>query len=120
MFDLLKELTLEPLIYEAGGLLFAFALLGLAHTMRRLLVLIGRSGLWILPLAGALLMVVVVALHFYASEMYPLVHANDPNWMLAIYQFRFIALLAMLGSAILTLSGTAVLWVWLTGLRGSA
>ncbi len=116
MFDVLKELTIEPLIYEAGGLLFAVSLLGFAHTMRRLLYLTGRSGLWILPLLGALLMVVVVALHFYAAEVYPLVHANDPNWMLAIYQFRFVALLAMLGSAILTLAGAGILWVWLTGL----
>src|SRR5678810_1099646 len=96
MVEGLKELTVEPLIYEAGGLIFAFALLGFAHTTRRLVALTGRTGLWVLPLLGALLMVVVVGLHFYASEMYPLVHANDPDLLRAIYQFRFIALLAML------------------------
>lgn len=120
MFDILKELPVEPLIYEAGGLIFAFALLGFAHTTRRLLDLTGRSGLWILPLLGALLMVVVVGLHFYANAMYPLVHANDPDLLRAIYQFRFVALLAMLGSSILTLTGAAILWIWLTGLRGAA
>jgi hypothetical protein len=120
MFDLFSELPLEPLVYELGGLVFAFALLGLAHTTRRLLVLTGRRGLWILPLLGALLMVVVVGLHFYANALYPLVHANDPDLTRAIYQFRFVALLAMLGSSILTLGGMAVLWVWLTGLRGSS
>ena len=119
MFDILKELPIEPLIYEAGGLIFAFALLGYAHTTRRLLDLTGRSGLWILPLLGSLLMVVVVGLHFYANAMYPLVHANDPDLVRAIYQFRFVALLAMLGSSILTLTGAAILWVWLTGLRSA-
>lgn len=120
MFEVLKEFPVEPLIWETGGLIFAFALLGFAHTTRRLVTLTGRSGLWILPLLGALLMMVVVGLHFYAGVLYPPMHANEPDLLRAIYQFRFIALLAMLGSAILTLTGAAILWVRLTGLRGAA
>ncbi len=117
MVELLREIPLDPLVYELGGLIFFFALLGFAHTTRRLLYLTGHGGLWLLPLAGALCMVAVVAIHFYANVYFPLEHAGEKELMHAIYRFRFVALLAMLASSVATLSGALVLWMLFTGFR---
>jgi len=78
VLEALKDLPREPLVYEAGGVIFASALLGFAHTMRHLLRIIGRRGLWILPMAGALLVLVAVGLHGYAWYiLMPTVAAGD-------------------------------------------
>ena len=117
MRELLGEIPLDPLVYEAGGLIFFFALLGFAHTTRRLLYLTGHGGLWLLPMAGALCMVAVVAIHFYANVYFPLEHAGDRDLMHAIYRFRFVALLAMLASSVATLGSAILLWMLFTGFR---
>jgi len=117
MLDALREIPPDYLVYEAGGLVFAFALLGFTYTSRRLLALVGRGGWWLLPLAGSLCMVAVVGLHFYANVWYPMEHAGDPGLTAAIYQFRFIALLALLGSSVTTVLGAAALWARFTGIR---
>ncbi len=117
MVEGLRELPLDPLVYELGGLLLFFALLGFAHTSHRLLALTGHGWLWLLPLAGAVLMLAVVGLHFYANIWYPAEHAGDADLMLARYRFRFIALLALLGSSSFTVAGAVVVWTTFTGLR---
>jgi hypothetical protein len=66
VLEALKDLPREPLVYEAGGVIFASALLGFSHAMHHLLRIIGRRGLWILPLLGALLVLAAVGLHGYA------------------------------------------------------
>ena len=45
MLESLREIPLDPLVYELGGLIFFFALLGFAHTTRRLLYLTGHGDL---------------------------------------------------------------------------
>ena len=117
MREALAAIPLDPLVYELGGLVFFFALLGFAHTTRRLLYLTGHGGLWLLPLAGALCMVAVVGLHFYANVYYPLEHVGDPGLYRAIYRFRFIALIAMLASSAATLASALLLWTLFTGFR---
>ena len=115
--DAILSIPRDYLVYEAGGFVFAFALLGFSYTSRRLLALVGRGGWWLLPLAGAVCMVAVVGLHFYANVWYPMEHAGEPGLTADIYQFRFIALLALLGSSVSTVVGAAVLWALFTGLR---
>jgi hypothetical protein len=124
MRELLGEIPLDPLVYEAGGLIFFFALLGFARTTRRLLNLTGGGWSWLVPLAGALCMIGVVVIHFYANVYFPLEHAAEPpvhgaerELSIAIYRFRFIALLAMLASSIATLTGAVILWMRFTGFR---
>lgn len=117
MVEFIREIPLDPLVYELGGLVFFFALLGFAHTTRRLLYFTGHGALWLIPLAGALCMVAVVGIHFYANVLYPLTHSGDPGLMKAIYRFRFIALLAMLASSIATVSSALVLWALFSGSR---
>jgi ABC-type Fe3+ transport system permease subunit len=65
----------------------------------------------ILPLVGALCMVAVVGLHFYANVWYPMEHAGDPGLTEAIYKFRFVALLALLASSVTTVLGAVFLWM---------
>src|SRR3989338_5289043 len=115
MVEALREIPPDYLVYEAGGLVFFFALLGFTHTTRRLLALLGRGWLWLLPLAGALCMVAVVALHFSANVWYPMEHAGDPGLTAAISRFRFVALLALLASSVATLLGAVLLWTLFTG-----
>ncbi len=113
-----SELSKEPLLYEVGGIIFAFALMGFAHTMRRLLYVIGRRGIWVLPYLGAVLMLVVVALHCYANfELMQRVGMGEAGALLRVYQFRFVALLALLSSSAVTLAGAIILWFWMTGFR---
>lgn len=119
--ELWAEMPKEPLIYELGGIVFASALLGFAHTTRRVLVLIGRRGAWILPALGAILMFLAVGLHAYTN--YAVMFTEDMNTtegLLAVYRFRFIALIAMLAASGMTLAGALVLWFSLTGFRTSA
>lgn len=114
------ELPKEPLLYEVGGLIFAFALMGFGHTTRRLLHVIGRRGIWLLPYAGAILMLVVVGLHNYGSYAYGVMlerGIGNAETLLRLHQLRFAALLAMVASSALTLAGAVVLWFWLTGSR---
>ena len=121
MFEGLSDLPKEPLFYEVGGIIFASALAGYAHTMKRLLYVIGRKGAWILPLLGAVLMLLTVGLHAYANFfLMPFVLIDGPQALLAVYQFRFIALLAMLASSAVTLAGALILWFWVTGSRISS
>ena len=122
MLDTLRDLPREPLVYEAGGLIFASALLGFSHTMRHLLKTIGRGGLWILPLLGALLVLAAVVLHGYAWYiLMPTAAAGEvPGMQQAVYHYRFIALLAMLVASLLTLAGALGLWFMFNGSRRKA
>jgi hypothetical protein len=117
MFEGLAEVSLEPLLYEAGGVIFASALMGFAHTMRRLLYITGGSRAWLLPYLGAILMLVAAGLHAYASFLLLPAAATEPAALLAVYRFRFIALLAMLSSSIVTVGGALLLWVRFAGQR---
>lgn len=119
MFEALKDLPKEPLLYEAGGIVFASALLGFAHVMRSLLRTVGRGGLWMLPMLGALLVLAAVILHGYANYMLmPLVSSETPDVLRQVYRWRFIALMAMLLASVLTLAGSGGLWLIFTGAKG--
>jgi hypothetical protein len=122
MLDALRDLPREPLVYELGGIIFASALLGFSHAMRHLLRTIGRGGLWILPLLGALLVLAAVVLHGYAWYiLMPTAAAGEvPGMQQAVYHYRFIALLAMLLASLLTLSGALGLWLMFNGSRRKA
>lgn len=120
MFENLKELPKEPLLYEAGGIVFASALLGFAHVMRSLLKSIGRGGLWVLPLFGALLVLAAVILHAYANYMLLPLVAETPDVIRQVYRWRFIALMAMLLASLLTLAGSGGLWLLFTGTKGKS
>jgi len=114
----LKDIPKEPLVYEAGGIIFASALMGFSHVLRHLLRLIGRRGLWLFPLVGALLVLAAVVLHGYAYYMLmPLVSPDAPDVMRQVYRWRFIALLAMLVASLLTLAGGLGFWLMFTGSR---
>ena len=117
MFDGLADIPKEPLIYEVGGIIFASALSGFSHVMRKMLGLIGRRGVWILPMVGAVLMLAAVGLHAYAN--YFLVPVMEPGSAVVrqVYQFRFIALIAMLVSSLVTLTGAGIFWLMFTGPR---
>ena len=117
MIDGLRDLAFDPLVFEFGGLLLFFALLGFARTSRRLLALTGHGWLWLLPLVGAILMLVVIGLHFYANQLYPVLHYGEVDLRPAVYRFRLIALLALLGSSSFTVAGAVALWAAFTGLR---
>lgn len=122
MLDALKEIPREPLVYEAGGIIFASALLGFSHAMRHLLRTIGRGGLWILPMLGAFLVLVAVVLHGYAWYiLMPMAAVGEvPGMINQVYRYRFIALLAMLLASILTLSGALGFWLLFNGSRRKA
>jgi len=119
VLEALKDLPREPLVYEAGGVIFASALLGFSHVMRHLLRIIGRGGLWVLPLLGALLVLVAVILHGYAWYiLMPTAAAGEvPGMVQKVYQFRFIALIAMLVASLFALTGALGFWMMFTGMR---
>src|SRR5262245_42302144 len=117
MGEALSAIPPDYLVYELGGLVFSFSLLGFTRTSRRLLALSGHGGVWVLPLIGALCMMAVVGLHFCANVWYPMEHAGDPGLTAAIYRFRFVALLALLASSLATVAGAGLLWAMFTGLR---
>ena len=118
MLETLSELPKEPLVYEAGGVIFASALLGFSHVMRNLLRTIGRRGLWLLPLAGAVLVLAAAILHGYAYFiLMPQVAPDAPDIIQQVYRWRFIALMAMLVASLLTLAGALGLWLMFTGAR---
>ncbi len=116
MFEAFSDLPKEPLLYEAGGVVFASALMGLGHVMRRVLGVLGRRGVWMLPYGGALLMFAAVGLHAYAN-FFLLPFLEGPAAQLEVLQFRFIALLAMLASSILAVTGALAFWFIVTGFR---
>lgn len=116
MFEALRDLPKEPLLYEAGGVIFASALMGIGHVMRRVLHAIGKGGVWILPYTGALCLLGAVALHAYAN-FFLLPFMEGPDAHLHVYQFRFIALLAMLASSVLAVTGSVLFWLLVTGFR---
>jgi len=119
MLEALREIPREPLVYEAGGIIFASALLGFSHVMRQLLRAIGRGRIWILPLLGALLVLVAVVLHGYAWYiLMPTAAGGEiPGMLMEVYRYRFIALIAMLLASILTLAGAMGFWFMFNGWR---
>lgn len=118
MLESFLDLPKEPLIYEAGGVIFASALAGFSHSMRRMLYFIGRRGVWVLPYLGALLILLAVGLHAYASFfLLPFVELHGMEVLNDVYRFRFIALLAMLASSVLTVVGALSFWLMMTGVR---
>jgi hypothetical protein len=117
MLEGLSELSFEPMLYEAGGVIFASALMGFAHTSRRLFRLTGGGYAWLLPYLGALLMLAAAGLHAYASFLLLPAAATDPAALLAVYQYRFIALLAMLSSSVVTVAGALLVWFRFAGSR---
>lgn len=123
MFDLeiLADLPKEPLIYELGGLIFFSALLGFSHVMKGLLKLVGRRGAWVLPYLGAIMMLAAVGLHAYANlYLDPMIKMGSLTAGHLVYQLRFVALIAMLASSLLTLAGAFVCWLWINGYRRRA
>ncbi len=116
MLEALDNLPKEPLVYEVGGIIFASALAGFSHAMRRMLAMIGRRGIWMLPYLGALLMLLAVGLHAYASFfLLPFADIHGSQVILEVYRFRFIALMAMLSSSVLTVVGGLLFWLMMTG-----
>lgn len=95
MMGWLRTIPPDVLVYEAALLLLAAAFVLYALVMRSLLELIGRRILWLLPLAGSILLVAAAAIHgFAALELTPMI-PNDPEIYRASMRLRMFSLLCL-------------------------
>jgi len=91
----LRSVPTDVLVYEGALLLLAAAFVMYALVLRSLLALIGRRILWLLPLAGSILLVAAAAIHgFAALELTPLI-PNDPEIYRASMRLRTFSLLCL-------------------------
>ena len=77
----------------------------------------GMALMLTMPYLGALLMLAAVGLHAFANYLLLPAAATDPSALLAVYRYRFIALLAMLSSSVVTVGGALLLWLKFAGHR---
>ncbi|MEK7765682.1 MAG: hypothetical protein AAB368_05540, partial [bacterium] len=81
--------------------LLALSLILYAFILRRLLALVARGALWVLPVAGAALLLLSAALHgFAASVLAPLI-GTDPSIYRESMLLRSVSLAAMAASGLL-------------------
>jgi hypothetical protein len=105
----LRSIPTDVLVYEGALLLLAAAFVLYALVLRGLLALIGRRILWLLPLAGSILLVAAAAIHgFAALELTPMI-PNDPEIYRASMRLRTLSLLCL--TACGTLSAIAG-WIY--------
>lgn len=95
-------MTPELILYEAALLLLALSCALYAVILQRLLALIQRRVLWLLPLFGAILLVVSAGVHgFTAVVLTPLIGA-DPSIYRQSMLLRTLSIAGFLGAGVLS------------------
>jgi hypothetical protein len=103
----------EVLWYEAALLLLAAAFVLYALVLRSLLALIGYRRLWVLPLAGSVLLVASAGLHLFAAvQLTPLI-PSDPGMYVASMALRAYSLLCLTACGAL---GAVAGWLYYHGM----
>ncbi len=106
-------------LFAIGILIFTLSLYVYGLIIKRLLPMIEKGGIWILPVIGSVLLVVSAVIHFYRilyfgrsltvadpADLFPLIKG-----MLSANSFEAYSIL---GAALLTLMGIAVYYRWIS------
>ena len=102
----IAQLSGDSLAYEIALLILAVAFGLYAMVLRTLLALIGRRPFWLLPLAGALLLVAAAVLHGFAAAVLTPLIATDPEIYRESMRLRTWSAVCLLGcGAVSLLSG---------------
>lgn len=107
------------LLFGVGILLFTFSVFIYGLIIKRLLPLIGRKGIWIFPIIGAIFLIASTGIHFYRiffyggalaiadpSDLFPLI--LNMLWVNSMEAY------SILGAALLTLIGSTIYYRWIT------
>lgn len=109
----LASIPRDVLWYEAALLLLAVTFFLYSLVLRSLLPLIGYRRLWILPLAGSLLLVAAAATHGFASVVLAPQIPSDPAIYVESMRLRTYSLLCLTGcGALSALAG----WLYYHGM----
>jgi hypothetical protein len=107
------------ILFAIGILIFTLSLYVYGLIIKRLLPLIEKRGVWVLPIIGSICLVLSAVIHFYRilyfgrsltvadpSDLFPLIKG-----MLSANSFEAFSIL---GSALLTLMGITVYYRWIS------
>jgi len=89
------------LLYETALVLLAASLGLYALILRKLLALVARRALWVLPVAGAALLLLSAALHGFASVVLAPQIGTDPQIFRESMLLRTVSLAALAASGLL-------------------
>ncbi len=107
------------ILFAVGILIFTLSLYVYGLIIKRLLPLIERKGIWVLPIMGSFFLVLSAVIHFYRilyfgrnlsiadpADLFPLIKG-----MLSTNSFEAFSIL---GAALLTLMGITVYYRWIS------
>jgi hypothetical protein len=107
------------ILFAIGILIFTLSLYIYGLIIKRLLPMIEKRGIWILPIIGSVFLVISAVIHFYRilyfgrsltvadpADLFPLIKG-----MLSANSFEAFSIL---GSALLTLMGITVYYRWIS------
>jgi hypothetical protein len=106
------------LLFGIGILLFTFSIFIYGLIIRRLLPLINRKGIWVLPIIGVLFLLVSTVIHFYRIFFYGVeLSKADPEDLFPLIngmiRVNSMEAFSILGASLLTLIGITIYYRWI-------
>lgn len=107
------------ILFGIGILLFTFSIYIYGLIIKRLLTLIDKEGIWILPVIGSIFLVGSTIIHFYRVFYYGTsLSQADPSDLFPLIKgmltINSIEAYLILGSALLTLTGITIYYRWIS------
>lgn len=103
------------LVFLIGAACFALALVFYSLILKRLLVIIRHpSGIWVLPIVGAILLGLVVIFHFLPLPYYPTIDPSRTGVILTILLERTLEASLLLLAGIIALVAALVYFRWVS------
>ncbi len=107
------------LLFGIGILLFTFSVFIYGQIIKRLLLIVGRRGIWILPIIGAIFLIGSTVIHFYRVFFYGIgLSKADPEDLFplinSMLRVNSMEAFSILGAALLTLIGVSIYYRWIS------
>lgn len=103
------------LVFLIGAACFALALVFYSFILKRLLVIIRRSsGIWVLPVVGAILLGLAVIFHFLPLPYYPTIDPSRTEVILTILLERTLEASFLLLAGLVALVAAVLYFRWVT------
>jgi len=107
------------LLFGIGILLLTFSVFLYGLIIKRLLSLIERKGVWVLPIIGSIFLLCSTAIHFYKIFFYGVgLSKADPAELFPLIKGMLsmgsMEALSLLGATLLTLIGITIYYSWIS------
>ena len=107
------------LLFGIGTLLFTFSIFIYGLIIKRLLPLIDRKGLWVLPIIGVVFLLGSTVVHFYRIFFYGIeLSKADPEdlfpLIIGMLRVNSMEAFSIFGASLLTLIGITIYYRWIS------